>query len=140
MYIAIIILGISILGLVGLIGFKAAEDRFGRFFFSGMRQRAGEALDKRFENIKKTMPHATARAARLTTRIVRAYASFGIAKALMGLENMLEGGLKHLRRAPRKLEQSGQASHFLREVAAYKRLLSKEEKKGEGEAVEQQEG
>lgn len=129
MYIAIITLSVSIIGLILLIGFKAIENRFGRLFLDHARTRAGEALDQRIETLKQTMPHTASRMARLTLRIARAYASFGIAKALMGVERMLEGSLKRLRHAPRKLEQSGQASRFLREVAAYKRLLAQDEPK-----------
>lgn len=129
MYIAIITLSASIIGLVVLIGFKAIENRFGRLFLDQARTRAGDALDQRIASLKATMPHTASRVARLTVRIARAYASFGIAKALMGVERVLEGSLKRLRHAPRSLEQSGQASRFLREVAAYKRLLSQDESK-----------
>lgn len=141
MYIAIIILGVSIVGLVLLLGFKAIEHRSGRrLILRSTRDRAGAALDAKLAKMKETMPRTAARATRLTARIMRAYASFGIAKALMGIESFLEGTLKHLRRAPRSVEQSGQASRFLREVAAYKRLLAKEEEKEEAGSEREEDG
>lgn len=132
MYIATIILGLSIAGLIILLGLKAVERRFGgRLFLPTVRHRMSEALDARLAHMRATAPRTAARGARITARIMRAYASFGIAKALMSIENFLEHMLKHLRRAPRSAEQSGQASRFLREVAAYKRLLAKESSREE---------
>lgn len=138
MYIASILLGVSALSLVGLILFKAIELRLGnRMFLHDLRERLGARLDKKVAQLKAEVPRKGARMSRFTLRITRAYVSYGIAKALMSLEGALEGALKGLRRAPRSVEQSGQASRFLREVAAYKRMLSKEERSSEegGEAA-----
>lgn len=134
MYIASVILGISALGIVGLIVFKAIEHRTGsRMFLHDLRERLGARVDEKLAALKAEVPRKGARLSKLTLRIARAYVSFGIAKALMSLEGLLESTLKGLRRAPRSVEQSGQASRFLREVAAYKRMLSKEDKAPEEE-------
>jgi hypothetical protein len=132
MYIASILLGVSVLGLIGLVLLKAIELRLGnRMFLHDVRERLGARLDEKVARLKAELPRKGARMSRLTLRIARAYISYGIAKALMSVESALEGALKGLRRAPRSVEQSGQASRFLREVAAYKRMLSKEERTSE---------
>lgn len=128
MYIASILLGVSAVGIISLILFKAVEHRLGsRMFLHDLRARLGARVDAKMAALKAELPRKAHRTSRLTLRIARAYLSYGVAKALMATEQALEGTLRHLRRAPRTVEQSGQASRFLREVAAYKRMLSKEE-------------
>jgi hypothetical protein len=131
MIIATSILLISLLGLTGLIAFKWWELKSERFIFSGVRTRVGAHSHRLLESLRAEFPKTASRATRIAGRIVRAYASFGLAKLLVAFEAMLERVLRTIRTAPRELERRGEASPFLREVAAYKRMITRAARKEE---------
>lgn len=136
MLIATSILVFSIVGLVCLVAFKAWELRSERFLFSAVRTRIGAHSHRLLESLRAEFPVAAARTTRILARLVRAYASFGIAKLLVALEEALERTLRAIRTAPRELERRGEASAFLREVAAYKRMIARAARKEEEPVIE----
>lgn len=131
MFIATLLLLISIAGLVGLVAFKSWELKHEMFLFSSVRIRVGAHSHRLLEGLRAEFPQTAARVARIFGRLVRAYASFGLAKALVGFEQFLERTLRLIRTAPRELERRGEASPFLREVAAYKRMITRAARKDE---------
>lgn len=131
MLIATILLLISIAGLLGLITFKAWELRSETFLFSGVRTKIGGHSHRFLESLRAEFPKTAARTTRIIGRVVRAYASFGLAKMLIAFESLLEKTLRAIRTAPRELERRGEASPFLREVAAYKRMITRASRKEE---------
>lgn len=135
MFIATILLITSSVGLVSLILFKAWELKSETVLFSPVRMRVGAYSHRLLEGLRAEFPKTFARMARITGRIVRAYASFGIASALIAFERFLERTLRLIRTAPRELERRGEASPFLREVAAYKRMIARSARKEEETAV-----
>ncbi len=138
MFIATILLIIAIVGLTSLIAFKAWELRSETVMFSPVRIKVGGYSHRLLENLRAEFPRTAARATRIFGRILRAYASFGLAKALIAFESFLEKTLRLVRTAPRQIERRGEASPFLREVAAYKRMIARSERKEaalEGEVI-----
>ena len=131
MLIATILLLISIAGLVGLIAFKAWELKSETFLFSGVRTKIGGHSHRFLESLRAEFPKTAARTTRIFGRVVRAYASFGLAKMLIAFEALLEKILRTIRTAPRELERRGEASPFLREVAAYKRMIARASRREE---------
>ena len=131
MLIATILLCLSIFGLVSLVAFKAWELESKTVLFSPLRVRIGGYSHRLLENLRAEFPKTFARATRIFGRIVRAYASFGLAKLLVAFERFLEKTLRLIRTAPRELERRGEASPFLREVAAYKRMIARAARKEE---------
>lgn len=131
MLIATILLCISIVGLLSLIAFKAWELKSETFLFSGVRTRIGGHSHRFLESLRAEFPKTAARTTRILGRVVRTYASFGLAKMLIAFEALLEKTLRTIRTAPRELERRGEASPFLREVAAYKRMITRASRKEE---------
>ncbi len=134
MLIATILLGISIVGLTVLMSAKAWELRSGKKFFSPVRGKMEMHASRITDGVRADLPKSAARVARLSGRLLRAYTSLGLAKLLVVFEHGLEKTLRKVRTAPRELERRGEASAFLREVAAYKRMLSREPVKEERES------
>jgi hypothetical protein len=130
MLIATSILGASILAFAALVLLKAWEARRGAKVLSLLRDKTGQGLDLRLAALKENLPNTARRYGRRGARIARAYLSFAAAKLLMTFERLLERVLRRVRHAPRDLERKGEASVFLREVAAYKRMLAREEEDG----------
>lgn len=126
MWIATSILALSLLGLVILVSLKAWEMRAGHLLFPSMRHVAGARSAHVLHFARAEFPHRLARAGRVARRLLRAYVSFASAKALFYFERGLERILHKVRTAPSNLKERGEASPFLREVAAYKRMLDRE--------------
>lgn len=138
MLIATILLLISIVGLLSLVAFKAWELKSETFLFTGVRTKIGSHSHRLLESLHAEFPRVAARSTRIMGRIVRAYASFGLAKMLIAFELLLEKTLRAIRTAPRELERRGEASPFLREVAAYKRMITRASRKEEEEGAASQ--
>lgn len=126
MLIATAILVFSIIGLALLIGVKAWELRVGHLLFPSLRMSAGMRSMRVLHFAHAGLPHTLMRTGRLTRTVVRAYMSFASAKVLFYFERGLERVLHKVRTAPVNLKERGEASPFLREVAAYKRMLDRE--------------
>jgi hypothetical protein len=122
---ATITLGISIAGLIFLVGFKWWEERTGRLVLTGLRARVGEKVHAGVSLAKDTIPGAVARASAASSDIGRELAKRFLARTLLLSEAWLEKGLKSLRRAER-MHRGGEASSFLQEVAEHKKQLVRE--------------
>ncbi len=119
----------STFGLIALIGFKGWEEHHEMYLFPSLRSRVGVHAHRLHEYLRAEFPKTASRIAYFSARLLRAYASFGLAKTLVAFERFLENALRKVRTAPRELERRGEASPFLREVAAYKRMLSRTPRK-----------
>lgn len=126
MLIATAILVFSIVGLVALIGIKAWELRVGHLLFPSMRTSAAVRSTRVLYFAHAELPHKLARTGRIARKVARAYVSFASAQVLFYFERVLERVLHKVRTAPVNLKERGEASPFLREVAAYKRMLDRE--------------
>lgn len=126
MLIATAILAFSIVGLIVLVSLKAWEMRAGHVLFPSVRPSAGERSIRVLHFARAEFPHKLARVGRITRKLARAYISLASAKALFYFERGLERALHKVRTAPANLKERGEASPFLREVAAYKRMLDRE--------------
>ena len=126
MLVASAILVFSIAGLTALISVKAWEMRAGHLLFPSFRTGVGERSTRVLHFARAEFPHTLARAVRNGRRLARAYVSFAFAKILFYFERGLERVLHKVRSAPVNLKDRGEASPFLREVAAYKRMLDRE--------------
>ena len=125
MLIATSTLGFSIFGLIALITLKGWELRSGRLLFGGKHSGIRKDTEQWIERVHMEFPRATAKGFRFTGRVLRAYVSFLLAKALLVFERLLERILISLKAGPVQGASRGEASAFLREIAAYKRMLGK---------------
>lgn len=125
MIIATSILGFSIAGLAALVSVKMWEERSGRFLFRGARAYIGTHATHFLASLRGEVPHSLSRLYRSVRRAVRAYSSYAFAHTLLFFERTLERILYKVRTTP-EAHARGEASHFLREVAAYKRMIGRE--------------
>lgn len=113
---------ISIMGLVGLIAIKRWELSHDRLVMSGVRPVAGHYLGSALTFIEEGLPMFVRRSLRVAYAIVRSLTHRLVAWTMLHTERWLEKTLRALRGAT-QARPEGEASEFLREVAAHKRSL-----------------
>src|SRR3989338_263143 len=117
-----ITLGISILGLTGLIAAKRWETATGRVFFSGVRPAAGQVLGSALHFVERRAPALLRLGFSTLIAAARTGIRFSIAWVVLRAERLLEKTLHPLRHTT-ATRGEGEASPFLREVAEHKKSL-----------------
>jgi|GEM_PF-1803568 len=130
MIVAISIFGVSSIGLLLLLVIKTWENSRGRIFFAPLRVPLRRRSARFLAYVRGDAPRSLGRTLRIARRVARAYISYVYAKVLYFFERLLEQGLHKVREVP-GADQRGEASPFLREVAAYKKMLEREKKEGD---------
>lgn len=117
-----ILLAVSILGLISLVAIKRWELAHDRLVMSGVRPVAGHYLGSALAFIEEGLPMFVRRSLRITYAVARSLTHRLVAWVMLHTERWLERTLKTLRGATQSRPE-GEASEFLREVAAHKRSL-----------------
>lgn len=120
----VIVLGISIVGLIGLISVRQWELQHGRLLMTGIRPKAGEVLGGGLHFVEAGLPVMVRRSARRAYAIGRSLTHRLVAWMMLHTERLLERWLRDLRGATQS-KGDGEVSEFLREVAEHKRSLLK---------------
>ncbi len=122
-------LGISILGMVALLGFKRYELLSGNVILASVRPALSTYSKHTLWWIEKVLPALVRVYSRRTVRYVKATLQQGIAHGILWVEHTLERVLHTVREQTEAPRAPGEASAFLREVAEHKRKLSRRTRK-----------
>ncbi len=118
-----ITLGISVVGLLGLLGVKRWEMTTGRVMLSHIRPRLGDLLHRTLAWAEHVAPALVAHYASVAYRAARTWLHRLTAWSVLMLERVLEQTLRFLRHKTDAPTSGGEASIFLREVAEHKKKL-----------------
>lgn len=118
----ITLLGVSIVGLVGLVAVKRWEMQSGHILFSAARPSVGLYLSLALNFVEERAPELVRQWAARAWKAARAGLHFLVAWAVLHVERMLERTLHTLRHTTQERSE-GEASAFLREVAEHKKSL-----------------
>lgn len=121
----IITLGLSIVGMLALLGFKRYELASGRVFFSAVRPRVVSSLERGVRLVGETLPARARELARVEGAKLRTRLHVLFARAVLFIEHMLERILHVVRENTEPERVVGEASAFLREVANHKKKLQR---------------
>ena len=117
-------LGISIVGMAGLLGFKRYELVSGHVIFASARPALGSFFKHAVWWVEKELPALVREYTRRTVHVCKVVLQRLIARSILSLEHGLERVLHTVREQTSRPRSPGQASAFLREVAEHKRNLS----------------
>jgi hypothetical protein len=121
----IITLGLSILGMAALLGFKRYELATGRVFLAVARPHIASSLERGVQWVGHTLPAQAAELARVEGAKLRMWLHVTLARAVLSLEHTLERVLHVVREKTEPDRPVGEASAFLREVANHKKKLQR---------------
>ena len=116
---------LSILGMVGLLGFKRYELVSGTVLFVSVRPAVGHFFKQALWWVEKVLPALVRMYTIRFVRFCRIVLQRGIARSILWLEHILELVLDTVREQTAVTRMPGEASAFLREVAEHKRKLSR---------------
>ena len=120
-----IALGLSIGGMASLLALKRYELDTGKLVMADVRPVVGEFFHRVVVMVGSRLPDFAQRSAARATQALRALAHHMVARATLGLEQMLERVLHTVREKTSPPRAPGEASAFLREVADHKKQILK---------------
>lgn len=120
---------VSILGMVGLLGFKRYELQTGHVLFASARPAVGHFFKEALWWIEKVLPALIRVYTIRTVRWLRVSLQKAIAISILWVEHTLERVLHTVRERTAVVREPGEASAFLREVAEHKRSLTRRVRK-----------
>ena len=131
-------LGISIVGITGLLLFKRIELTTGRVVFGPLRSRVGIFFHQGLQWTEQVLPELARAWVRQGVDLCYHMAREGIARGILLLEQGLERVLHLIRRTTEQPQRgSGEVSAFLREVADYKKKILRRTRPNNRSAVGQ---
>ena len=131
---------LSILGMVGLLGFKRYELTSGQVLFASARPALGAFFRQALWWIEKVLPALVRVYTIRAVRYCKVSLQRTLARSILWLEHTLERMLHTVREQTTTAVRSpGEASAFLREVAEHKRTLSRRTRKAHVHEVTAQE-
>lgn len=122
-------LGISIVGMLLLLGFKRYELVSGNVLFASRRPAIGSFFKHTLWWIEKVLPALVRAYSRRAWHFCKTMLQQSIAKSILWVEHSLERVLHTVREQTTVERTPGEASAFLREVAEHKRKLSRKPRK-----------
>ena len=131
-------LGISVVGMTGLLVFKRIELTTGRVVFERLRSRVGSVFHQGLQWTEQVLPELARGWIQHAIALCRRLAQEGIARGVLLLEQGLERILHLIRRTTEQPQRgSGEVSAFLREVADYKKKILRRTRPNNRSAVGQ---
>lgn len=124
-----ILLGISLVGLIGVIALKRWELASGKVVMSAYRPGLGERLGNALLFVERGIPFLVRLGVTRGYHAARARVQRAVAWSVIHLEHGLERLLRQVRGATAVRRDGAEASAFLREVAQHKKTLKKSVKK-----------